>query len=265
MQHALIDELTRTAIEAAEIGAQVHRAGWACGFAVRAKGDHGDSVTEIDLDAERAIRTFLSSARPDDSVIGEESEIPTRLAPICWIVDPIDGTANYLRRSADFAVSIGVTIDGEHAIGVVQQTAADRQWVGSPSGCRRNGEPAAVAQRSDLADTVWATGFTTEPVARRRQLTFFCELMAAVRDTRRTGSPALDLAHVADGTVDGYVEFGLGHWDYAAGVALVTAAGGRVEVVDVAPWDGPLVVAAGTQHLVDGMKRVLRRSGVPNT
>jgi myo-inositol-1(or 4)-monophosphatase len=134
VQHALIDELTRTAIEAAEIGAQVHRAGWASGFAVRAKGDHGDSVTEIDLDAERAIRTFLSSARPDDSVIGEESEIPTRLAPICWIVDPIDGTANYLRRSADFAVSIGVTIDGEHAIGVVQQTAADRQWVAARQG-----------------------------------------------------------------------------------------------------------------------------------
>ncbi|MFN3256334.1 MAG: inositol monophosphatase family protein [Ilumatobacter sp.] len=264
MEHALIEELTTTAIEAAAVAAEVQRAGWATGFRVNAKGDHGDSVTDIDIAAEAAIRQCLKIARPDDSLIGEESDAPSELARICWIVDPIDGTANYLRRSDDFAVSIGVAVDGKHIVGVVQQTATGRIWVGSPEECARDGEPIRVAQRSNLADSIWATGFTTDPHDRERQLRFFSHLMTSVRDARRTGSPALDLAHVADGTVDGYVEFGLGHWDYAAGAALVAAAGGVVDIIDVAPWKGPLVIAAGTQFLVDEMRNVLRRAQVPN-
>ena len=257
------DDLTAVAVEAGRIGAEVLRAGWAGELAVRPKGAHGDIVTEIDLAAEEEIRSYVTARRPDDAFIGEETTPRQVGADIAWIVDPIDGTANYLRRGDHCAVSIGVTVRGRHVVGVVVQPGIDRFWVGDPSGATRNGSPIRVAGRAGLAEAIWATGFAHAPTDRDRQISVFVEMMGAVLDCRRSGSPALDLAHVADGTVDGYVEFGLGAEDYAGGVALVRAAGGSVDVVDIHPWRGPLVIAAGSSALVSEMRELVRGCGVP--
>lgn len=260
-----IRTLTSLAVEAAKIGAAAHRAGWSEGFSVTAKGEHGDVVTNVDVAAESAIREFLLASRPGDSFVGEESAPLHQDSGVRWIVDPIDGTANYLRRSENCAVSVGVEIDRDHVIGVVHQSATGKVWIGSPLEAARNGTPIGVAKRWQLSETVWATGFAPTPTDRERQLALFNILMRNVRDCRRTGSPAIDLANVAEGTVDGYVEFGLGLEDYAGGAALVTAAGGHVDIIDISPWTGPLVIAAGTHELVAAMREVVRSAGIPNT
>ena len=265
MDHDEIKDLTDLAIEASKIGAAIQQEGWSTGFSVEAKGTHGDVVTDIDVAAEAAIRDFLTAKRPNDSFIGEESAPLNKDSGIRWIVDPIDGTANYLRRSENCAVSVGVEVNDDHLIGVVHQPATGKIWVGTPSEATRNGTSIEVAKRSTLAETVWATGFAATPIDRERQIVLFNNMMTVVRDCRRTGSPAIDLANVAEGTVDGYVEFGLGLEDYAGGVALVKAAGGHVDIVDVSPWRGPLVIAAGTSELVTSMREIVRSAEVPNT
>ncbi len=180
-----------------------------------------------------------------------------------WIVDPLDGTANFVRGVPHFAVSIGVEVAGVPVVGVVHAVAMGELVTGVVGeAATRNGTAITVAPVRALRDAVLATGFAPDREHRRRQGSVIGTLLAEIRDIRRFGNPALDLCAVASGRVDGFFEIGLGPWDYCAGQAIVSAAGGRVDVIDCSPWRGPLVVA-GADGLVAELVEALARAGVP--
>ena len=213
--------------------------------AVRAKGTH-DVVTFVDEGAQRIILDLLGEAFPDDTLLGEEgaSRVQARLAdPRVWVIDPLDGTTNFTRGVPPYAVSIGLQVEGEAAVGVVVDVTTGETYAATRGGgAEVDGRPARVATTERLDDAVISTGF---PFRDYRYVAAYLETFeAAIRGTRglrRHGSAAVDLAWVAQGRFDGFFEAGLAPWDVAAGVALVEAAGGRVAGL----WPGADPVASG--------------------
>ncbi len=255
-----VAELADLALAAAAAAAAKHAERVA---GVQFKASPGDLVTSVDLAAEQAAVAAIRAARPGDAIVGEESGGAAAVAGITWYVDGLDGTANWVRGYPAHAVSVGATSDGRPAAGAVVDTAQGVTYRGAVGeGATRDGAPLAVAAPRPLDAAVIGTGFAPDRLHRARQADVLAAILPAVGDVRRSGSPALDLAAVAAGELDGYFEIGLGPWDYAAGRVLVEAAGGRVEVVDCAPWRGPLVVA-GPVAIVDALVARLAAAGVP--
>lgn len=147
---ALVDELEALALELADVAQQMHLQGLRSGYISHAKGTHGDLVTDIDRRAESAMIDLIRSNRPQDAIVGEEQgEQPgTR---VCWVLDPIDGTANYVRRSTEFAVSIGVEVDGKPVMGVVRQTLTGTTWATRRGQTFRDGHPVSVSGCVDMS------------------------------------------------------------------------------------------------------------------
>lgn len=197
------------------------------------KSSATDIVTEADRASEELIRAWLRDARPDDAVLGEEGDDVPGTSGVRWIVDPIDGTVNYAHGLPNYAVSIGVEVDGEVAVGVVLNPAQGIEYTAVRGrGARRNGEPIMVAEPVPLARAVVGTGFSYERDLRISQALTLSHLLPAIADVRRFGSCALDLCAVADGSLDGYVEEGIGGpWDYAGGGLVAREAGARTEVL----------------------------------
>ena len=238
----------RAAAEAAARAAAAFIRGHAGGLdedAVRAKGTH-DLVTFVDEGAQRIILDLLGEAFPDDTLLGEEgaSEVQARLAdPRVWVIDPLDGTTNFTRGVPPYAVSIGLRVEGEAAVGVVVDVTTGETYAATRGGgAEVDGRPARVATTERLDNAMISTGF---PFRDYRYVDAYLEAFeAAIRGTRglrRHGSAAVDLAWVAQGRFDGFFEAGLAPWDVAAGVALVEAAGGRVAGL----WPGADPVASG--------------------
>jgi myo-inositol-1(or 4)-monophosphatase len=196
-----------------------------------------DPVSEADRASERLIADRLASSRPDDGMLGEEGQAERAgSSGYRWVVDPLDGTVNFLYGRPTWCVSLACE-DAEGAVlGVVHAPLLGETWTASRGGGARrhdDGRPLAVTDPSDLAACLVATGFSYDPLVRADQGAAVADLVPRVRDVRRDGSAALDLAWLAAGRVDGYVEAGLSPWDWAAGALLVTEAGGRVSS---APW-----------------------------
>ncbi len=188
-----------------------------------------DPVTEIDHQSERAILEVLGANRPDDSVLAEEGGGSRFVPGRQWIVDPLDGTVNFLHGIPQVAVAVGLYEDGSPRVGVVIDPIRREEFVAARgSGTALNGNAVSVSDRL-LNEGVIATGF---PYDRRDQGTNYAAIVGTVlehaRGVRRFGSAALDLAWVACGRLDGYWEFGLGPWDIAAAMVLILEAGGRV-------------------------------------
>ena len=157
-----------------------------------------------------------------------------------WVIDPLDGTTNYVYGYPAFAVSIAVEIDGRPQIGVVHDSSSGHVYRAiSGFGAVCDERPLRVREQPDLAKALVATGFSYEAAQRERQGLVVAQLLSRVRDLRRGGSAALDLCHVAAGHVDAYWETGLAPWDYAAGLVIAREAGAEVLVLDVAPRRGP--------------------------
>lgn len=224
---AAMDDLS-VALAAARVGAAI--VSEAFGGAQRAEFKGAvDPVTEIDLRAERAIREVLAAERSGDGVLAEEGGGSHDLAGRHWIVDPLDGTVNFVHGIPQVAVAVGLYEDGRPVAGVVVDPIRREEFTAVVGGgARLNGDPITISGR-DLSDGVIATGF---PYDRRDQGGRYADIVGTVlgraRGVRRFGSAALDLAWVACGRLDGYWEFGLGPWDIAAGMVLVLEAGGRV-------------------------------------
>jgi myo-inositol-1(or 4)-monophosphatase len=250
------------AVQAARAGARVHRAGIGRAHTVTAKSSPTDVVTEVDHDAERAIVDAITAIRPDDAIVAEESAARAGTTGVRWIVDPLDGTTNYVYRYPAFSVSIGIEIDGALAAGVVHDTARDRVYTGIVgAGAACNGSPIAVRDHADLATALVATGFQPQPERRAWQADVLTRVLPRIRDIRRGGSAALDLSAVASGQLDAFFEAGLAEWDMAAGTAIVRAAGGMVELVDRGGPPTPAVVAAGPR-LIGSLVDCLRDAGL---
>lgn len=201
---------------------------------VSSKSSPTDLVTDADHAAEHHIFTALQRARPDDTIVAEEGSIQTGTTGIEWVVDPLDGTVNYVYGFPHWCVSIG--IEGAARLGVIHDPNRNETFSDA-----RTLEPSA---KTDLAGALIATGFSYRAEIRARQAAVAAELLPQVRDIRRAGSCALDLAWVACGRLDGFYEEDVKRWDTSAGMALVQAAGGY------ARQHGPLTFAAGTEELL---------------
>lgn len=205
---------------------------------VESKTSATDPVSEADRAAERRIAQRLLEARPDDGLLGEEDQATRRgTSGIRWVVDPLDGTVNFLYHRPTWCVSVAAEDEHGSLVGVVHAPQLGETWVAARDGgaeLRRDPKlPGRALQVSDVAELsgcLVATGFAYLPHVRAEQGREVAALLADVRDIRRGGSAALDLAWVADGRVDAYAEAGLHAWDLAAGRLLVTEAGGRVTV-----------------------------------
>lgn len=193
---------------------------------VRSKSGPTDLVSDADLAAEQAIRSVLGERRPGDAVLGEEGGA-TGDGDVRWVVDPLDGTINYLYEIPAFAVSVACEDESGTIAGVVLDPLRDELFAASRSGeATLNGKPLGVRDRPDtLAMAMVATGFNYDSMLRARQAEVVARLLPRVRDIRRVGAAALDLAWNACGRFDAFYERGLNVWDVAAGALVCSRAG----------------------------------------
>jgi myo-inositol-1(or 4)-monophosphatase len=202
--------------------------------AVELKSSATDMVSEVDRGAEALITAILEAARPDDGLLGEEGASKVGTSGVRWVVDPLDGTTNYLFGVPQYSVSIAAEIDGDPVVGVVIDPSRHETWAARRAGgARCNGVPCRVADgRSTLETALVSTGFGYRRDRRAWQAQVAAGLIPAVRDLRRFGSAALDLCWVAGARVDAYYEWGLNPWDLSAGRVICTEAGGVVDIMD---------------------------------
>jgi myo-inositol-1(or 4)-monophosphatase len=211
----------------------------------RTKSSPTDLVSEADLLAEKAIRDVLAERAPDDAIVGEEGTDTPGTTGRRWLVDPLDGTVNFVFGIPQWAVSVAC----EGVAGVVFDPCHDELFVAVDGQATLNGRPLHASQRADLASALVATGFGYEAQVRARQADVVARLLPLVRDIRRAGSAALDMAWTAAGRLDAFYERGVKPWDIAAGVLLCIAVG--LEVRTLEPRDGlPRGVVAAPQALI---------------
>ena len=192
-----------------------------------------DVVTEADRAVEALIRARITAVRPDDAILGEEGDDLPGTSGVRWVVDPIDGTVNYLYGLPDCAVSVAAEVDGEVVAGAVVTIPTGVEYAAAlGQGATRDGQPIGVRPSPPLAERLVLTGFGYERQVREHQAGCVARLLPEVRDIRRMGSCSLDLCHVAEGSGDGYVEAGPQPWDWSAGGLVLREAGGRFELLD---------------------------------
>lgn len=206
-----------------------------------------DVVTAADRAVEQQIVTDLRQLRPGDAILGEEfgDDSAQSSGQVRWIIDPIDGTVNYLYGIEQYAVSIAAEVDGLIVAGVVHNAATGAVWTAARGhGAWRDGRRLTGSPQTDLAQTLVATGFAYSAQRREHQGRVVAVLLPVVRDIRRMGSAALDLCAAAEGVVDAYYEKGLAEWDLAAGGLVALEAGLRVTGLSGRPAGPDLVLAA---------------------
>lgn len=203
-------------------------------LAVDTKSSDTDPVSEADEAAERLILEALLDARPDDGIVAEEQQGDRPgTSGLRWVVDPLDGTVNYLYGIPQWCVSVAAEDDDGGVVGVVHDPARDETFTAARGrGARLGDRRLEVTDRGALDRTLVATGFAYDPELRAAQGDMAADLLRRARDLRRGGAAAIDLAWTAAGRFDGYYEFGLNPWDWAAGRLLVREAGGVVTDLD---------------------------------
>ena len=196
---------------------------------VERKSSTTDMVSDADRDAEALIRELLGKARPDDAILGEEEGESSGASGLRWVIDPLDGTTNFLFGVPQWAVSIACE-DGEGGlIGVIHAPCQGETFTAARGGgAFLAGERLEVSRKADLSDALIATGFSYVPEERAAQAEVLRAVLPKVRDIRRPGAASLDLAWTAAARFDAYYEVPSHHWDWAAGVVIVREAGARV-------------------------------------
>ena len=228
-----------------------------------------DYASEVDAQAEQAAIRELKRSAPDHAVLGEEGGLQGKGRSV-WVIDPLDGTSNYLRGLPHWCVSIALVENGEPQHAVIFDPLRNELFTASKGyGAVLNDKRIRVAERKSLEGALIATGFHPRERARTgAQLECVRQLLTQAEDIRRTGSAALDLAYTACGRIDAYFEAGVMPWDIAAGVLLVREAGGRVcdfKGSPTAPMDGRSLesrsLLACNVKLADAALKVIRDSG----
>jgi myo-inositol-1(or 4)-monophosphatase len=249
------------AVELATRAADVHASGRGRRLRVDEKGSPFNLVTEVDRAAERMIVDGIADARPEDEILGEEGAARRGTSGVRWIVDPLDGTANYVYGYPAHAVSIGVEVEGEPAIGVVFDTGRDVLYAAARGGpATANGEPIRAGAKDDVETAMVATGFSFDPALRVAQAEVVAGLMGGIRDIRRSGAASVDLCALAAGTVDAYYEGALAPWDVAGGSVIAEAAGATVLRGVARGYPGVGVIGANPR-LLAGLAPLLRDAG----
>lgn len=204
-----------------------------------------DVVTAADRASERLLVEGIRAARPDDAVLGEEGASVEGTSGVRWVVDPVDGTVNFLYGIPQWAVSVGVEVDGVTEVGVVVDPAKGETWTAvRGGGAFLDGRPLRCSSATDLSQTMLATGFSYDARRRAVQAQHLTRLLPVVRDIRRMGAGALDLCAIAAGRVDAYYEQAMSPWDWTAGALIAREAGARVGGLRGRAESSDLVVAA---------------------
>ncbi len=247
----LSTELLELARATAEEAAQLVGAGRSsAGDQVDTKSSPVDVVTAVDTASEELIVRRLLEARPDDGVLGEEGASREGASGVRWVVDPIDGTVNFLYGLPAYAVSIAAEVEGRTVAGVVLNVATGELFTAVRGQGAWLTAPGTAATRltgsspEDLEHTLVATGFGYRVEQRRAQGAVVADLLPLVRDIRRNGCASLDLCAVAAGRVDAYYELDLKPWDHAAGALVAAEAGLVVTGTEGRPFAEPMAVAA---------------------
>lgn len=227
-----------------------------------------DVVTETDREVEAFIRSRLAELRPDDAFVGEESDASDGASGLTWVVDPIDGTVNFLYGIPAWSVSIAVVEGGGDPLTwtaiagcVVNPVLGEVYSAARGAGAFLGDERLAVSGADDLALSLVGTGFAYAAETRRIQARIVTELVGRTRDVRRMGSAALDLCAVAAGRLDAYYERGLNPWDQAAGALIAAEAGARVSGLSGAPATRDFMLAA-TPQIAEALEAALVAAGV---
>ncbi|MCX4965332.1 inositol monophosphatase [Streptomyces sp. NBC_00654] len=252
MTDPTLSELLDLALEAARRAGALLRDGRPADLGVAAtKSSPIDIVTEMDIAAEKLITGFLSDRRPEDGFLGEEGAGSAGSSGIRWVIDPLDGTVNYLYGLPTWAVSIAAERDGERVVGVVEapmRRETYRAVLGGGALVTGDAFANATALRCrpapPLDQALVSTGFNYVTAVRTHQADIAQRLIPRLRDIRRSGSAAVDLCDVAAGRLDGYYERGLHPWDLAAGDLIAREAGALTGGRPGLPADGDLTVAA---------------------
>jgi myo-inositol-1(or 4)-monophosphatase len=254
---ALLGDLERLALRvASEAGLLIADRSAAAVSATKSSAT--DVVTEMDRRSQELLAGLLHQARPQDGFYGEEDGDRAANSEITWVVDPIDGTVNYVYDIPAFSVSVAA-VQGDPRVpgawrpiagAIVNPISGERFWARAGGGAwRQRGRHTAarirVSDQGDLALALVGTGFAYDAPTRSEQAQVLLEVLPRVRDIRRFGSAALDLCHVADGTLDAFYERNLNPWDLAAGWLLVTEAGGRVSNLRGEDPDRGVTIACG--------------------
>ncbi|GHJ09430.1 inositol monophosphatase [Micromonospora humidisoli] len=240
-------ELLGIAVEVARDAADTAARMRAEGVSVAAtKSTATDVVTAADRAVERQVLAALRAVRPTDVVLGEEyGGVAAGADGVRWIVDPIDGTVNYLYGLPYCAVSLAAEVDGRVVAGVVRNVSTGEEWTATAGGgAWRDGRRLRCSTETELGQALVATGFGYDAGRRRHQARVVAELIGDVRDIRRMGAAALDLCLAAEGRLDAYYEKGLAAWDLAAGGLIAAEAGLLVAGLDGRPAGPDLVIAA---------------------
>ena len=261
----LLDLARGIAVRAAAFALDARRAGVEV---AATKSTPTDIVTAADRDTEALIRSLILEARPHDGIVGEEDTARIGTSGINWVVDPIDGTVNFLYGIPAWAVSIAV-VEGSPEpgawtalAGVVVNPVTGETFEARAGGGARLGERELRANRDVPLDrALIGTGFSYSAERRRSQGEVLLQLLPHVRDIRRAGSAALDLCAVAAGRLDAYYERGLNPWDHAAGALIAREAGARVGGMHGGAESVELVLAAAPD-LYDELAAALRGAGI---
>ncbi len=232
------------AVEAARRGA-AELESWRARFTFREKS-RADLVTDADHASQAVVKESLLAAFPDHHFLGEEEAVgkaieetrPPVDGPPVWVVDPLDGTANYVHDVPAYCVSIGLWAGGRPVVGVIHDPRMNEVFTAAVGlGAFLNGKPLKVSTVPTLRDGMIATGFPANYAKQVRNLGTWAKVTAHAQSLRRTGSTALNLAYVASGRFDGYWAFDNYAWDVMAGAVLVTEAGGTLTTSDGLPFD----------------------------
>jgi myo-inositol-1(or 4)-monophosphatase len=248
--------LREIACEAARAAGELLRERFVAGGerATGAKSTPTDVVSEADHAAERTIRAVIAENRPGDAILGEEGGETREGEGLRWIVDPLDGTVNFLFGVPQWCVSVAVHDGGGGGlVGVVFDPLRDEIFAGERGGrATLNGTPLTASSASELASALVATGFAYDADVRAGQAAALAGVLPWVRDVRRMGSAALDLAWTAAGRYDAFYERGIQPWDVAAGTVLCACAGLEVRTLE-AGATLPAGVMAAPRGLVEGL------------
>lgn len=230
-----------------------------------------DVVTAADREAEQLVAEALRAARPQDGLLGEEGLSAPSISGITWVVDPIDGTVNYLYDLPSYAVSIAATVedgapgtmaDGRRAVaGAVYVPALDELFTAHEGGgSALNGHPIRVSDAEELALSLVATGFGYTVERRTEQAEVVRQLIPRVRDIRRMGAAAVDLCNLAAGRLDAYYERGLAPWDFAAGALIAREAGAAILSLAEGELPGEPMLIAGPPSLARDLRAEIQRA-----
>jgi myo-inositol-1(or 4)-monophosphatase len=237
--------------------------------AVQAKSTPTDPVTIVDTETERLLRDRLAELRPGERILGEEGGGSAQASDgqPTWVLDPIDGTVNFVYGLPAYVVSVAVQVDGRSLAGAIASVVDDALYsaaLGHGSHVRRNGStmPLRSSQTADLSMSLVGTGFGYDPQLRQRQASVLASLLPQIRDIRRLGSAALDLCLVASGQLDAYFEDHLNVWDWAAGALIAAEAGARLWLPPASgSVGGAGMVVAVAPGIADEFIDALNRAG----